>query len=583
MKLPGYQLIIDFWLANKRRLVFIVLATALGTIVSLSFPYLLKLIIDGIKTNLARRELLKYVLILFGLGVVRSLVSVYLPFLRGRTNEIFQWHTRSRLFKHILNMGTTFSNRFPSGDVIERLDQDLGELSWFACSGVFRPIEGIFTIIFALIILIKLNPILTLISVLPVWLAVLVWLKLGPLVYVWYRQWRETMSLTSNHLESTFSGIKVVKSYGVEDFNIKRFAEILKDRIFKAVKVVRAEAKIGIFFSGIAELGILIILWLGGSYVIKGRLTLGEFIAFNAYILMLITPMFDIGNFFVAGRRAKAGEERLSALLNAEPDIRVCAGARLPIAQWHKIEFKDVTFKYQVKDKPVLENINLAIVPNKKIGIAGTVGSGKSTIIRLLLRICEPTRGGVYLDDKPYSDYDLKQLRGLFGYAPQETSLFSDTIQNNIIWGREAYIKNQKSKIKDLTEITQLQKDLQVFAQGIEQQIGERGLALSGGQKQKVSLTRALLTHPQILILDDATANLDAETEQQLIQYLTASDITETLLIISHRLALLSVCDIIYCLDQGKIVEQGTHTGLLAKKGLYYKLYQRQLLEKELT
>ncbi len=583
MKLQGYHLIIDFWKSNKRKLFFIVLATALGTVVSLSFPYLLKLIIDGIKTNLAADKLLRYVLILAGLGILRSLVSVYLPFLRGRTNEIFQWHTRTNLFRHILKMGTTFSNRFPSGDVIERMDQDLGELSWFACSGVFRPIEGIFTIIFALIILIKLNPMLTLISVLPVWLAVLVWLKLGPLVYTWYRQWRETMSLSSNHIESTFTGIKVVKSYGVESFNIRHFADILKDRIFKAVRVVKAEAKIGIFFSSIAELGILLILWVGGSFVIKGRLTLGEFVAFNAYILMLITPMFDIGNFFVAGRRAKAGEERLSALKNIPPDIQASTTNLLPISDWDKIEFRNVGYQYSPTAKPVLEQINLEILPRQKIGIAGTVGSGKSTLIRLLLRICEPTQGKVLLNDMPYPEYELKQLRALFGYAPQESGLFSDTIYNNIVWGREAYLKNQISGIEDLTEITQLKQDLQVFAQGINQQIGERGLTLSGGQKQKVSLSRALLDQPQILILDDATANLDAETEQQLVQYLTASEITKTLLIISHRLAMLAVCDIIYCLDKGRIIEQGTHDQLLAKKGLYYKLYQRQLLEKELA
>jgi ATP-binding cassette subfamily B protein len=575
MKTQGYQLIIDFWKTNKKRLFFIVIATAFGTIISLSFPYLLKLIIDGIRTNLESKRILTYVAILFGLGMLRSVTSVFLPFLRGRTNEIFQWITRTRIFKHILNMGTTFSNRFPSGDVIERLDQDLGELSWFACSGLFRPIEGIFTIIFALVILIKLNPMLTLISVLPVSIAVLVWLKLGPLVYVWYRQWRETMSLTSNHLESTFSGIKVVKSYGAEEFNINRFIDILKDRITKAVRVVKAEAQIGIFFSGIAELGILLILWVGGTFVIKGRLTLGEFIAFNAYILMLITPMFDIGNFFVAGRRAKAGEERLSALKNIQSDIKVHSTNPHQVTSWQNIEFEKVSFKYTEATKPILENINLTILPKMKIGIAGTVGSGKSTLIKLLLRICDPTSGQITLNNIPYPEYNIKELRTLFGYAPQETGLFSDTIYNNIVWGR-------KFEIGNLTSITQLDKDLSGFPNGINQPIGERGLTLSGGQKQKVSLTRALLTKPEILILDDATSNLDAHTEQQLIQFLTESDLTQTLLIISHRLVLLSVCDIIYCLDQGKITEQGKHQELLSKKGLYYKLYQRQLLEKEL-
>ncbi len=580
MKLAGYQLIIDYWKKNKKKLVFITIATAIGTIISLSFPYILKLIVDGIKNHLQPARIIRYVIILLGFGILRSGASVFLPFLRGRTNEIFQWVTRSSVFRHILHMGTSFSNRFPSGDVIERLDQDLGELSWFACSGIFRPIEGIFTIIFALIILIKLNPLLTLISVLPISIAALVWLKLGPLVYIWYRQWREAMSATSNHIESTFSGIKVVKSYGIETFNITRFQSILTDRIAKAVKLVKAEAKIGIFFSGIAELGILIILWVGGTLVIKQRLTLGDFIAFNAYILMLITPMFDIGNFFVAGRRAKAGEERISALKESKPDVETKTDNPIQVTSWQKIEFNNISYQYTKDGRSVLQDVNLIVQPKMKIGIAGTVGSGKSTIIKLLLRVCDPTTGKITLDNVSYPELDLVKLRALFGYAPQETALFSDTIYNNIVWGRSA-IKSEDA-LDEYLKITQLNEDLKTFPEKLESQVGERGLTLSGGQKQKVSLARALFGKPEILILDDATSSLDAHTEQQLIQYLMESNLIKTLIVISHRLALLSVCDIIYCLDKGKIVEQGTHSDLLAKKGLYWKLYQRQLLVKEL-
>lgn len=601
MKLQGYHLIIDYWKNNKRHLIWLVIATAFGTIISLSFPYILKLIVDGIKSHLEAKRILQYVAILLGLGIGRSMVSVFLPFLRGRTNEIIQWVIRSSIFGRILRMGTTFSNRFPSGDVIERLDQDLGELSWFACSGIFRPIEGIFTIFFALIILIKLNPFLTLISVLPVSIAVLVWLKLGPLVYTWYRDWREAMSQTSNHIESTFSGIKVIKSYGVEKSNIARFQNILTDRILKAVKVVKAEAKIGIFFTGISELAILLILWVGGTQVIKQHLTLGDFVAFYAYIQMLIMPMFDIGNFFVAGRRAKAGDERISALVESKPDITTTINP-IPIDTWQKIEFKNVSFRYLKNSRQVLQDINLVIKPKLKIGIAGTVGSGKTTLMRLLLRICDPSSGNITLNDNPYPKLDVCKLRSLFGYAPQETALFSDTIYNNIVWGRktdsinsseyrassseEKPLYSRYSLLTTITEITQLDEDLKTFPEKLEQQVGERGLTLSGGQKQKVSLARALYGRPEILILDDATSSLDAHTEQALIHHLTKFQDSgfklQALVVISHRLALLSVCDIIYCLDKGKIIEQGTHSELLRKKGLYWKLYQRQLLEKEL-
>ncbi len=580
MLFRDYQLIVDFWKKNQRRMIGIIIITAIGTGISLSFPYLLKLLIDGIKTQLAVSKLLTYVGILLGLGILRSFVGVGLPYIRGRTNELFNWNIRSLVFRHILKLGHTFTNKFPSGDVIERLDQDLGELSWFACSGVFRPLEGILTIIIALIILIRLNPLLTLISVLPVWLAVLVWLKLGPLVYTWYRAWREKISEANNHLESSFTGIKIIKSYCVENWNVKRFKEILKERINRSVTVTKAEAKIGIFFSGIAELGILLILWVGGTLVIRQQLTLGSFVAFNAYILMLITPMFDIGNFFVAGRRAKAGEERIRELKDASPDIKISPSIHT-IEQWQSIVFKDVSFQYSPNQHFVLQNINLSIKPNMKIGIAGTVGSGKSTIIKLLLRICEPSSGEILLNNIDYRQIDLNQLRSLFGYAPQESSLFSDTIYNNIVWGRDN--QNIENLISELTAITQLDEDIRDFPLGINQMIGERGMRLSGGQKQKVALSRALFSKPEILILDDATSNLDAQTEQKLIQTLTSSTFAQTLIIISHRLTLLSICDLIYCLDKGKIIEKGTHEELLSKKGLYWKLYQKQILEKELA
>jgi len=580
MNLQGYQLIIDFWKKNKPRMVFIVIITAFGAIISLSFPYLIKLLIDGIRSNLEVSRILRYVAILFGIGILRSSVAVFLPFVRGRVNEIFSWDTRTNVFKDILQMGHSFTSRFPSGDVIERLDQDLGELSWFACSGVFRPVEGIFTIIFALIILIKLNPLLTLISVLPVSIAVLVWLKLGPLVYTWYREWREKISETNNHLEASFTGIKVIKSYGAEQFNISRFKEILQTRVVKALMVVKAEAKIGVFFSGVAELGILIILWVGGMFVIKQQLSLGDFVAFNIYIFMLITPMFDIGNFFVAGRRAKAGAERLSALKNIKPDIETNLEKSIPIKNWHNIEFNDVSFQFKKDGRGVLQGINLTIQPNMKIGIAGTVGSGKTTIIQLLLRLCDPTSGKITIDNIPYSEIDLNSLRNLFGYVPQENALFSDTIYNNIVWGRADSKTEQALPL--FTKISQLDADLITFPEKLQQQIGDRGLTLSGGQKQKVSLTRALFGKPEILILDDATSSLDAHSEQQLIQYLIESNLIKTLIVISHRLALLSICDIIYCLDKGRITEKGTHPELLVQKGLYWKLYQRQLLEKEL-
>lgn len=578
------KLVLEFWKQQKRRLIFLVLFTAIGTAISLSFPLILRYIIDGIRSNLATSEILKYVAILLAFGIGRSLISVFLPFARGRTNEIFMWHTRNNIFTQILGMGHRFSNKFPSGDVIERLDHDLNDLSWFACSGIFRPTEGIFTIIISLIILIKLNPLLTLITVLPVTLAIFVWLKLGPLVESWYDAWRVKISETNNLLESTFSGVKLAKSYVMESRIGKIFRNTLNQRIAAAVKTVVIEAKIGILFNGIAELGILLVLWVGGMLVIKQRLTLGEFVAFNSYILMLITPMFDIGNFFVAGKRAKAGEKRIRELGDFKKDVTSKGRTSTDLSDEllctanGKIEvlLNKVNFSYNGKE--VLSNINIKIQPGAKIGIAGTVGSGKSTIMRLLLGIAEPSSGNILLNGADIKTVDLAALRRIYGYAPQEPVLFSDTIKNNIMFGRTV----NPEEIELVAKIAQLQDDLKDMPKGLDEMIGERGLKLSGGQKARVAIARALLGKPKILLLDDVTSNLDAETEQDFINDVNVYIKDTTLIIVSHRLAILSNCDIVYVLDNGEIVEQGRHDELLAKKNLYWKLYQRQLMVEEL-
>jgi len=571
------RLIFEFWQKRIGWLLFLVVFTGISTIIFLSFPYVLKYIIDGIQNRLATKIILKYVFILFFFGLARSFLSVLLPFSRGRTNEQFMWSVRNDVYKQIIKKGHSFINRFPSGDVIERLDQDLGELSWFGCSGIFRPLEGIFTIILALIILFRLNSLLTFLSLLPVSITIFFWIKLGPVVYKRYREWREKISEVNNLLESSFSGIKLVKSYTMEERSGRRFRQTLNERIAKAIQVVKAEALIGILFTGVSEISILLVLWVGGTLVIQQSLTVGEFVVFNAYVLMLITPMFDIGNFFVAGKRAQAGSARILALREFPPDVAdETAQRKVPVLP--EITFSEVSFRYDPNGSEVLRNINLVFRPGTKIGIAGTLGSGKSTLIRLLFRLADPTSGVVRLNGVNIQEVNLKELRNLFGYAPQEPNLFSDTIRNNIIFGR----KVESEEIRKVIEIAQLESELKDFSRGIDEMIGERGIRLSGGQKERVAIARALLSKPKIIIFDDATSSLDSETEKDLIKEVLAYAKDSTLIIVSHRLSILSICDYIYVLDKGEIVESGTHEELLTKHNLYWKLYERQLIAEEM-
>lgn len=567
--------IIQYWKKEKWWLSFLITFTFISTVIALIFPYILKDIIDGIKVNFARKDLFSYILILGSLGFLRAFFNAVLPFCRGRTNEMFLIQERTNIFAKILHKGYSFANCFGVGNVLQRLDHDLNEYSWFACSGVFRPIEGIFIILVALFFLIKINLWLTIVAVAPMTLAIFVWMRISPLLYKYYYAWRRTISDTNDYLQASFSGIKLVKSYTMEGENHRQFDELLHTRIKAAIKVIKNEALVDTLFTSIEEIGIIFVLLVGGIFIIRGGLTIGEFIAFNAYIILLLGPMIRIGHFFVTKRRADVQGERLEEITEYSVDVK--DEGRISAFQGSNILMKNVTFAYDKDSAPVLRDINTTISFGKKVGIAGTVGSGKSTLLKLLLRIVEPTIGEIRIGDCNLRDMPLSTSRSLFGYVPQEPLLFSDSIYNNITFGRECDVQ----RLDEIIKLAQLEDFVKDQPKGMDELIGERGLKLSGGEKQRIAIARALLDRPQILILDDATSNLDAETEKEFINQLSDT-MDSTVVIVSHRLSILSNCDYIYVLDKGEIVEQGTHDELLKQRGLYWKLYQYQLAEEEL-
>ncbi|OYD16272.1 hypothetical protein CH330_03315 [candidate division WOR-3 bacterium JGI_Cruoil_03_51_56] len=577
-------LVFDFWKQHKGWVVALVLATVVATALSLAFPYILRFIIDGIKQQIPVSRLLHYVLLLVGFGLLRAVAEVVLPYNRAKVNMRYQWDVRSRVFRRTLDLGHSFTNKFPTGDVMERLDHDMEELSWFAGSGIFRGMAAVFTVILGLGIMVSMNPLLTLVTVLPMGLGVFVWMKLGPLVYSRYMKWRKKISEINSRIESSFTGIMLVKGYNMEKRLAHGFRKILDERVEAAVDTIKVQSKIYTFYMGIAELGILLVLWVGGFLVMGSQLTLGEFVAFNAYVLMLVQPLFDIGNLFVSGRRAQGCAERIAALkqhpTEVEPPekpgpVEPGSASMLP-SDGTTLKLEKVDFSYD--SEPVLKNASMSFPTGARIGIAGTVGSGKSTIFRLLFRLADPQKGRVVLGNRNVRLLDLDHYRKLFGYAPQEATLFSDTLKNNIVFGRD---ENDK-ELKWVISLAQLSSDLADFPKGFDEVLGERGTRLSGGQKERVAIARALVGRPRVLVFDDATSSLDAETEKGLIDRMTRELGKTTLIIVSHRLSILSACDRIYVLDQGEVKEEGTHQELLSRKGLYWDLYERQLIKKEL-
>jgi ABC-type multidrug transport system fused ATPase/permease subunit len=569
------RIVFDFWRQRPGWAIGLLAGTIVVTAISIVFPYFLRLIIDGIKRGITQPELVRFVLLLVGFGFLRVVGEVLLPFSRARTNELYQWKVRSEVFRRALDMGHTFSAKYPTGDVMERLDHDMGELSWFACSGLFRFAAAGLTVVFALVIMVRMNPLLTLVTVLPLGLAVLVWIKLGPLVYFWFMKWRQKISEINNQLEAAFTGIRLAKSYSMEERLGRKFRGTLDDRVGVAMGEARTEAKIDIMYMAIAGVATLLVLWIGGAQVVHKDLTLGAFVAFNAYILMLIEPMFDIGNLFVSGRRAQGAAERIESLKTHPPEVLLPTNP-LPPAPG-ELRLNRVSFSYGAKS--VLGGVDLTFAPGQKVGIAGTVGSGKSTVFRLLFRTADPQQGTVTLSGQDIRQFDLDAYRKLFGYAPQEAALFSDTVRGNIVFGRDRVTDEQLRQVVAGAELTD---DVAGFPKGLDEALGERGTRLSGGQKERVAIARALVGRPPVMVFDDATSALDAETERELVNRMMNQLPGVTVIIVSHRLSVLSVCDWIYVLDAGEVKERGKHEDLLAKQGLYWKLYQRQLIKEEL-
>jgi ATP-binding cassette subfamily B multidrug efflux pump len=617
------KLVLRFWRQDWKQFTGLVALTLFYAAVSIVYPRIIGYIVDAIQHGLTdpahfvASTLRNLVLLLVAARVTGALSEDLRPLAYMISSARFLWRTRNQVFRSVLDQGFTFTNRYPSGDVQERLDQDLNDVAQFASGGIFWPMTSVLTMAFTLVILIRMNWLLTVVTLVPTVASFFVYIRIGPSVDKWWREWREKMSETNNFLESSFSGIRLVKAYTMEERNATRLRKILNERIRSAVRGARLRAAFNSTYSTVAGLGSLSVLVLGGLFVIRGKLTIGEFVAFNAYVDMLVWPMIGIADMITWIWQTGVEERRVRELYEFAPDVRIDTGTR-PARDFREVRMTKVGFSYapaadegskgsrergitlvpavakphggedadpepaaQPKTlQPALQDIDIVLTPGARIGIAGTVGSGKSTIMRLLVRAAEPTSGEVAVDGIKQPEFEIRTLRSLFGYAPQEAGLFSDTIRNNIILGRTA--PDTDERLREVVRIAQLEPELKAMAKGAEELIGERGLRLSGGQQGRVSIARALFDRPRILLLDDVTASLDAETEQQFIRDVMGYMQGATLVIVSHRLSILSACDIVYVLDQGRIVESGRHSDLLTRHGLYWKLYQRQLMQEAL-